>query len=71
MRKKGAGKQLIIEAFEKPESKSITDACRIAGIGRNTFYFHYRKDADFRRKVLEIQREKLNAKLEAFSGEVK
>ena len=65
MRKKGAGKQLIIEAFEKSESKSITDACRIAGIVRNTFYFHYRRDADFRRKVLEIQREKLNEKLAA------
>ncbi|MET0753724.1 MAG: hypothetical protein ABWZ66_10145 [Pyrinomonadaceae bacterium] len=65
MRKKGTGKKLIIEAFEKSESKTVTDVCRIAGIVRNTFYFHCRRDAEFRRQVLEIQREKLNKKLAA------
>ena len=58
-------KQGILDAFDQSEKKSISDVCQIAGITRSTFYFHFDKDMNFRRQVLEKQREHLAQKIAA------
>ncbi len=50
-------KTALINAFDKSEKKKIAEVCRIVGITPSTFYFHYYKDADFRKKVLKKQQE--------------
>lgn len=50
-------KTTLINAFDKSEKKKIAEVCRIAGVAASTFYFHYYKDADFRKKVLKKQHE--------------
>ncbi len=63
MRKKNDTKQKIIDAFD--QSKIVADACRIAGVSPSAFYFHYYKDADFKRRVLEKRREHLAEQIAA------
>jgi hypothetical protein len=58
-------KQALLEAFNKSESKQAAEACRIAGVSTATYNFHRYKDENFRRKVLEIQRDYLTARIEA------
>jgi hypothetical protein len=54
-------KTALLSAFDKSEKKKIYDVCRIAGSTPSTFYFHYYKDADFRRQVLGKRVEYLTA----------
>jgi len=63
MKEKKSTKSAFIRAFNESESKAISDLCRIVGVSRFTFYYHFRKDADFRRQVLEKQRENLTEKI--------
>lgn len=57
-------KTALLNAFDQSEKKKIAEVCRIVGITPSTFYFHYYKDADFRRQVLEKQQAYLTSKLE-------
>ncbi len=45
-------KSKLLAAFDKPETKSIADACRVTGVTRGTFYFHFYKDEGFRKLIL-------------------
>lgn len=56
-------KSALLNAFGKSETKSIVDLCRIAGVTRGTFYFHYYKDADFRKEFFTKQKEHLTEKI--------
>ena len=58
-------KDALLTAFDESEKKTITDVARIVGVSVQTFYFHYYKDAEFRKQFLEKQREHLNARIEA------
>jgi hypothetical protein len=58
-------KSAFIQAFEKSETKSVADLCRIVGVSRFTFYYHFNKDADFRKSLLEKQREYLGNRIVA------
>ncbi len=58
-------KRALLEAFDKSETKKAADACRIAGVALSTFYWHQYKDANFRLKVLEKQRDHLSARIAA------
>ncbi len=49
----------LLAAFDKSQKKSIVDACRIAGITRGTFYFHFYKDEGFRKQILTKKAERL------------
>jgi ACT domain-containing protein len=51
MKKELDTKKLLLAAFE--QSKVIAEACRIVGVTPSTYYFHYYKNATFRRAVLE------------------
>jgi AcrR family transcriptional regulator len=57
MKKKSDTKKELLAAFN--QSKIIAEACRIAGVTPSGFYFHFYKDEDFRREVLEKRAENL------------
>lgn len=65
MEKKLTTKQLILQAFDKSESKAVRAVCRTANVSPSAFYFHYYKDPEFRRQFLEKQRDQLNEQIEA------
>jgi hypothetical protein len=65
MKKEINKKAALLDAFDKSETKKAAEACRIAGVALSTFYFHAYKDADFRRKILEKQREHLSNRIAA------
>ncbi len=50
-------KKLLLAAFER--SRVIAEACRIAGVSPSAYYFHFYKDATFRRAVLEKRAEQI------------
>ncbi len=52
-------KSELLAAFDKPEAKSIVAACRIAGVTRAAFYFHFYKDETFRRQIITKKAERL------------
>ncbi len=58
-------KPALLNAFDKSERKTIAEVCRIVGVTPSAFYFHYYKDSEFRREVLEKQREHLAEKIAA------
>jgi hypothetical protein len=51
MKKELDTKKELLAAFE--QSKIVAVACRIVGVTPSTYYFHFYKDKDFRRAVLE------------------
>jgi hypothetical protein len=55
----------ILQALQNSESLSISEVCKAAGVARCTYYFHYNNDPSFRRRVMEIQRDKLTLSLRA------
>ncbi len=57
MKKETDTKKELLAAFN--QSKVIAEACRIAGVTPSAFYFHFYKDKDFRREVLEKRAEQL------------
>jgi AcrR family transcriptional regulator len=57
MRKQSDTKKELLAAFG--QSGVIAEACRIAGVTPSTFYFHYYKNAAFRREVLEKRAEQI------------
>jgi len=46
-------KNLLIDAFDKSESKSVLDICRIVDINPRTFYYHTAKDKKFKRQITQ------------------
>ncbi len=58
-------KQALLDAFDQSETKRPTEACKIAGVVLSTFYWHQYKDAEFRQKVLEKQRDHLSNRIAA------
>jgi AcrR family transcriptional regulator len=58
-------KKKLLDAFDESRSKTIAEACLIAGVAVPTFYFHFYKDTDFKRQILERRREKLTREIEA------
>lgn len=50
-------KLMLLEAFDKSETKSIKDACRIVGVTLNAYYFHFYKDSSFRTEVCKKRRD--------------
>jgi hypothetical protein len=63
MKKEENTKSALLKGFGK--SKVIAEACRIAGVTPSAFWFHYYKDTDFRRQVLEKRREHLTERIAA------
>ncbi len=59
----GLTKSTLLNAFDKSESKSVADLCRIARVSRYAFYYHLNRDADFRRELITKQREHLTERL--------
>jgi hypothetical protein len=57
-------KTALLNAFDKSETQTIGDVCRIAEITPSTYYFHQYKDIDFRRQVIEKRMNFLARKLE-------
>ncbi len=57
MKKESQTKKELLVAFN--QSKVIAEACRVAGVTPSAFYFHFYKDKDFRREVLEKRAEQL------------
>jgi len=47
-------KKALLEALEKSLGV-VTTACKIAGVGRTTYYEWYKEDQDFRNKVDDLQ----------------
>jgi TnpA family transposase len=58
-------KTALLNAIDSSEKKQVTDICRLAGIAPSTYWFHFYKDGDFRRQVLEKKREYLTEKIVA------
>ncbi len=65
MKKEKNKKEALLDAFDQSTTKRAAEACKIAGVALSTFYWHQYKDANFRLKVLEIQRDHLTARIEA------
>ncbi len=53
----------LLKAFDKSESKSVADMCRIAKISRYAFYYHLNKDVNFRRQIITKKAEHLTERL--------
>jgi AcrR family transcriptional regulator len=64
--KEDTTKSALIKAFEESETKSVSDLCRIVGVARFTFYYHFNKDAKFREEIITKQKEFLTQKLANF-----
>lgn len=58
-------KTLLIAAAEKSPDMSVAALCRQVGVTRSTFYFHYYKDADFRKSLLITRQKHLANKIAA------
>ncbi len=52
-------KSELLVAFDKSQTKTIVDVCRITGVTRGTFYFHFYKDEGFRKQILTKKAERL------------
>ncbi len=63
MKKKSDTKKELLAAFN--QSKVIAEVCRIAGVTPSAFYFHFYKDKDFQREVLEKRQEDLERRIAA------
>jgi ACT domain-containing protein len=63
MKKEKNKKAALLDAFDQSETKRAAEACKIAGVALSTFYWHQYKDANFRLKVLEKQRDHLSARI--------
>jgi TnpA family transposase len=61
MKKESNTKEELLAAFS--QSKGITEACQVAGFSRSVFYFHYYKDKEFRREVLERRAEQITERI--------
>ncbi len=57
MKKESNTKKELLAAFIK--TKVVAEACRIAGVTPSAYYFHFYKDKEFRRAVLETRAEQL------------
>jgi hypothetical protein len=55
----------LLQAFDQSEKQTIGDVCRIADVMPSTYYFHFYKDAAFRRQVLVKKMDYLAAKIAA------
>ncbi len=53
----------LLNAFDKSEKKQISEVCRMVGVTLSTYYFHFYKDSDFRRQVLEKQKQHLEQQI--------
>ena len=58
----------LLEAFDRSEKKSVTDVCKIAGVIRATFYFHFYNHSVFRQAWLQKQRENLANKIQTMGA---
>jgi ACT domain-containing protein len=63
MKKQTNKKEALLDAFDQSETKQAAEACRIAGVAKSTYYFHAYKDPEFRRQVMEKQRDHLSARI--------
>lgn len=61
-------KEKLLNELDESGTKNISEVCRTVGITNSTFYFHFYKDAAFRRSVLEKQREYLTEQIEAIGA---
>jgi AcrR family transcriptional regulator len=61
MKKESNTKKELLAAFNR--SKVVAEACRTAGVTPSAFYFHFYKDKEFRREVLEKRAEQLAARI--------
>ncbi len=61
MKKESHTKKELSAAFN--QTKVIAEACRIAGVTPSAFYFHFYKDKDFRREVLERRAEQIAVRI--------
>ncbi len=62
-------KTALLNAFDKSETQTIGDVCRIAEITPSTYYFHTYKDSDFRRQVMQKRLEFLAEKINGGNNE--
>jgi hypothetical protein len=65
MKKENNTKAKLLSAFDKSPNKKRAEACRLAGVSLSGFYFHFYKDENFRRQILEKQMEHLAGRIEA------
>ncbi len=63
MKKEINKKQALLEAFDLSKNKKVTEACRIAGVAKSTFYFHTYRDENFRQEVLKKQLKHLEGRI--------
>lgn len=57
--KSDALKKTLLEALRKT-CGNITEACKKANVHRNTYYFYYDRDEDFRKEVACVKEELLD-----------
>ncbi len=48
-------KQALLDAFDQSQTKKAPEACKIAEASLSVYYFHFYKDPNFRRQILEKQ----------------
>jgi hypothetical protein len=58
-------KTALLNAFDESKKQSVADICRLAGSAPSTYWFHFYKDGNFRRAVLEKRMNFLAGKLAA------
>ncbi|MCA1623162.1 MAG: hypothetical protein LC768_06785 [Acidobacteria bacterium] len=58
-------KRALLEAFDKSETKTVLSICRAVKIQPTTYYYHFNKDADFKRQIIEKRREHLAGQIAA------
>ncbi|HXH69796.1 MAG TPA: hypothetical protein VNI60_05550 [Pyrinomonadaceae bacterium] len=48
-------KMALLDALDKSKTKSVLSICRAVNIQPTTYYYHFNKDANFKRQIIEKQ----------------
>ena len=58
-------KPALLDAFDQSQTKKAPEACKIAGVSLSVYYFHFYKDENFRRQILEKKLKHLSERIAA------
>jgi TnpA family transposase len=56
-------KLALLAAFDQSETKKAPEACKLAEASLSVYYFHFYKDPNFRRQILEKQLKHLEGRI--------
>lgn len=56
-------REKLLKVFRESDSITITEACKLVGVARQTFYYFLETDPNFKLEILKIKQEKLSRQI--------